>query len=63
MPKIIYRGREWEVPANISVRDAVQRAGLNPETVLAVRDGKLITHDTHLQVGDVIRLVATVAGG
>ena len=63
MPRIIYRSREWEVPANITVRDAVQSAGLNPETVLAIRDGKLITHDTRLQVDDVIRLVATVAGG
>ena len=63
MAKIIYPDKEWEVPANTTVRDAVQKGGLNPETVLPVRDGKLITYDTHLQANDVIRLVAAISGG
>lgn len=63
MPKIIYRDREWEVATNITVRDAVKKGGLNPETVLATRDGKLITEDVHLQTDDVIKLVAVISGG
>jgi sulfur carrier protein ThiS len=63
MPKIIYRDREWEVATNITVRDAIKKGGLNPETVLATRDGKLITEDVHLQTGDVIKLVAVISGG
>ena len=42
MPKIIYRDREWEVATNITVRDAIKKGDLNPETVLATRDGKLV---------------------
>lgn len=63
MPKIIYRDKEWEVPANINVRDAIKKGGLNPETVLATREGKLITEDTQLGADDVIKLVAVISGG
>jgi sulfur carrier protein ThiS len=63
MPKIIYRDKEWDVPTNITVRDAIQKGGLNPESVLATRDGKLITEDVHLQAADVVKLVAVISGG
>jgi sulfur carrier protein ThiS len=63
MPKIIYRDKEWDVPTNITVRDAIQKGGLNPEVVLATRDGKLITEDVHLQAADVVKLVAVISGG
>jgi sulfur carrier protein ThiS len=63
MPRIIYRDKEWQVPANITVQDAIKKGGLNPEIVLATRDGKLIAEDVHLQVDDVIKLVAVISGG
>ena len=63
MPKIIYRDSEWEVATNITVRDAIKKGGLNPETVLAMRDRKLITDDVHLKTDDVINLVAVISGG
>jgi sulfur carrier protein ThiS len=63
MPKIMYRDNEWEVPKNITVRDAIKKGGLNPETVLATRDGKLITEDIHLKAEDVVKLVAVISGG
>ena len=63
MPKIIYRTKEWEVPTNITVRDAIVKGGLNPETVLATRDGKLITEDTHLKADDLVKLIAVISGG
>ena len=63
MPKIIYRDKVWEVPTHITVRDAIKKEGLSPETVLATRDGKLITEDMHLRADDVIKLVAVISGG
>jgi sulfur carrier protein ThiS len=63
MPRIVYRDREWQVPANITVQDAIKKGGLNPEIVLATRDGKLIAEDVHLQADDVIKLVAVISGG
>ena len=63
MTRLIFRDKEWEVPTNITVRDAIIKGGLNPETVLATRDGKLITEDVHLKAEDVIKLVAVISGG
>jgi sulfur carrier protein ThiS len=63
MPKVVYRDQEWEVPANITVRDAIKKGGLNPEIVLATRDGKLITEDVNLRADDVVKLVAVISGG
>jgi len=51
------------VATNITVRDAIMKGGLNPETVLATRDGKLITEDTHLKADDLVKLIAVISGG
>ena len=63
MPKVVYRDKEWQVPANITVRDAIKKGDLNPETVLATRNGRLITEDVHLEADDVVKLVAVISGG
>lgn len=63
MIKLKYRKQEWELEGKFTVRQAVEKVGLNLETVLAVRDGELITEDTRLQDGDEIRLVAVISGG
>lgn len=63
MVKLIHRHREWEVKAGMTVRDAILKVGLNPEAVLAVRDGRLINEDTKIEDGDTIKLVAVVSGG
>lgn len=61
--KIKYRNQEFEVNAGMTVRDAIKKVGLEPESVLAVQDGKLVTDDTILQEGTQIKLVAVVSGG
>ena len=61
--KLIYRGQTWELKGNITVRDALKKAGLRPESVLATRDGKLLTEDVIVHADDVIRLIAVVSGG
>lgn len=58
-----YRNKQHEMPAGMTVRDAVKKIGLQPETVLAVHDGKLITDDTVIREGMKIKLVAVVSGG
>jgi sulfur carrier protein ThiS len=63
MPKVVYRDKEWEVSTNITVRDAIKKGGLNPETVLATRNGKLITEDVNLRADDVLKLIAVISGG
>ena len=63
MVKIIYRDRTWEAKPGSTVRHLIEAAGLNPESILAVRDGKLINEATLTQDGDTIKLVAVVSGG
>ncbi len=41
--KITYRDKEWELEGRWRVRDAIKKVGIIPQTVLAVRDGKLLT--------------------
>lgn len=63
MVKVIYRNKTWEVKAGSTVRHVIEKANLNPESILAVRDGQLINEETLTQDGDTIKLVAVVSGG
>lgn len=63
MVKVIYRDSTWEVKPGSTVRHIIEKAGLNPESILAVRDGRLINDATLTQDGDIIKLVAVVSGG
>lgn len=61
--KLIYRDKTWELRGGMTVRDAILKVGLDPEAVLAVRDGVLINEETILANDDVVKLVAVVSGG
>ncbi len=63
MVTVIYRDRTWKVKPGSTVRHIIQQAGLNPESILAVRNGKLVNEATLTQEGDTIKLVAVVSGG
>ena len=63
MVRVIYRDKEWEVRAGMTVRDIILKLGLDPEAVLAVRDGQLINEATLTKDGDTIKLVAVISGG
>jgi sulfur carrier protein ThiS len=63
MVQIIYRDKTWEVKPGSTVRHIIEQAGLNPESILAVRDGKLINDATLIHDGDTIKLVSVVSGG
>jgi sulfur carrier protein ThiS len=61
--KIILRGKEYEVRSGMILGHALDKIGVNPESVLATRDGELIPEDEILNPGDVIKLVAVISGG
>lgn len=61
--KIKYRDKEYEVNAGMTVRDAIKKVGLEPEAVLAVMNGQLVTDDTIIKEDMKIKLVAVVSGG
>lgn len=61
--KIKYRDKEYEVNVGMTVRDAIKKIGLEPEAVLAVMNGQLVTDDTIIKEEMKIKLVAVVSGG
>jgi sulfur carrier protein ThiS len=61
--KVVLRDKSWEVKAGSTVRHLIEDAGLNPESILALRDGKLINDATLTEDGDTIKLVSVVSGG
>ena len=63
MVKVVLRDKSWEVKAGSTVRHIIEDAGLNPESILALRDGKLINDATLTEDGDTIKLVNVVSGG
>jgi sulfur carrier protein ThiS len=63
MVTVIYRDKTWEVKPGSTVRHIIEKSGLNPESVLAVRDGRLINDATLTKDGETIKLIAVVSGG
>ena len=63
MVRVVFRDKTWEVKAGSTVRHIIAKAGLNPESILALRDGKLINEATLTEDGDNIKLIAVVSGG
>ena len=61
--KLILRGKEYEVKPGTTLRDALRRADILPESVLATRQGQMLTDDEILKDGDVVKLVAVISGG
>ncbi len=60
---LTYRREAFTVAPGTSLHDAILACGLNPETVLATRDGTLITEEVIVRVNDHIKLIATISGG
>jgi sulfur carrier protein ThiS len=63
MVELVFRNKKFEVKSNIAARDALKRIGVEPEGVLVVVNGKLITDDVILREGDTVKLIAVVSGG
>ena len=47
----------------MTVRKAVQKLGIEPDSVLLTRNGELITDDEIIKDNDVIKLVPVISGG
>jgi len=61
--KLVYREREWELRGGLTARAAIKKIGLDPEAVLVVRNGQLVTDDTLLNEADEVKLIAVISGG
>ena len=61
--KLILRDKVYEVKPGMSLLDALRKINIVPESVIAIRDGEMITDDEILHSGDEVKLVAVISGG
>jgi sulfur carrier protein ThiS len=61
--KLILRNQEFEVRHGSTLRMCLTKLDIQPDTVLATRNGELITDDETLRDGDVVKLVSVISGG
>jgi sulfur carrier protein len=61
--KLVLRNKEYEVKAGMALLDALKKCNIVPESVIATRNGELMTDDEILKDGEVIKLVAVISGG
>jgi sulfur carrier protein ThiS len=61
--KLILRDKEYEVRPGMALLDALRKHNILPESVIATREGELITDDEILRAGDVVKLIAVISGG
>ena len=60
---LILRKKELVLAGTQTVREALEKLGLSPETHLVVRNGELLNEREHLKDGDVVKLVPVISGG
>ena len=61
--KLILRDKDYQVKPGMTLRHSLEKAGLQPEAILAIRNGELITEEEILNDGDEIKLVTVISGG
>ena len=55
--------RELEMPGPVRVARLLETLGINPETVLVIRNDTLVTHDARLEDPDTIEIRPVISGG
>lgn len=61
--RIIVRDQVHQVNAGLDLRSALKKLGIPSESVLAIRNGEMITEDTILNAGEEIKLIHVISGG
>ena len=61
--KLVLRNKEYEVRPGMTLLSALQKCGIVPESVIATRNGEVITEDEILRDGEIIKLIAVISGG
>ncbi len=61
--KLVLRDKEYEVKPGMTLLDALKKSNIVPESVIATRNGEMITDDEVLRNGDVVKLIVVISGG
>ncbi len=60
---LIVRKKEYQLDGTLTVREALEKLDLSPETHLVVRAGELLNEREPLKDGDVVKVVPVISGG
>jgi sulfur carrier protein ThiS len=63
MVTIILRSKKFETRPGMTLHASLSKLGILPETVLATRNGEMITEDEILMDDDSIILIEVISGG
>ncbi|MFO7586229.1 MAG: MoaD/ThiS family protein [Anaerolineales bacterium] len=63
MVKLVLRDNQYEVKAGMTLLSSLEKIGVLPESVIAVRNGEMILEDEILKDGDEVKLVSVISGG
>jgi sulfur carrier protein ThiS len=63
MVTIILRSKKFETRPGMALHASLSKLGILPETVLATRNGEMITEDEILMDDDSIILIEVISGG
>ena len=61
--QVTYRNHTWTFNEKLTVLQILKYVDLLPESVLVVRNGKLVTEDQYLYPGDNVKIVSVISGG
>jgi sulfur carrier protein ThiS len=61
--KIIFRDKEFDIRPGKTLQFVLVRLEIQPEAVLATKNGEMITEDIIIKDGDVIKLIPVISGG
>lgn len=64
--KVVIRNpqrRELELTGRRNVGKLIDELGLNPESVIVVREGELLTHDDLVADTDSVEIISAISGG
>ncbi|HEX9123493.1 MAG TPA: MoaD/ThiS family protein [Actinomycetota bacterium] len=55
--------REVDFSGGRKVRDVLSELGINPDTVLVIRERELLTREDHVAEDDVVEIRPVISGG
>ena len=58
-----FRNRTWQIDRKMTVAKLIKEYGFTLQSVLVVRNGKLVTEDQTVSPEDDIELISTASGG
>ncbi|RLJ71095.1 sulfur carrier protein [Hydrogenivirga caldilitoris] len=62
--KVLYRGKEIELPENkLKAKELLRRLGLSPLSSLVIKNNEVISEDDYVEEGDNIRVINAISGG